>query len=105
MLRAYKQVSSIYSQLGDSRQALYYNEAAIKRYPSRAELFLDQGKIYQNSNRLDSALFSFRKAVEIDSSLVMAHYLIGTIYMKWKSYSGLPLAAFEEVLNTRKIFP
>jgi len=104
MLRAYKQISSVYSSLGNKREALRYNQMALDRYPVRAELHLARGEIYLRATNLDSAMFAYKKAVQLDSTLAPVHNRIGLIYLKWKSYFGA-LAAFQKTLKYEPGFP
>ncbi len=104
MLRAYQQISSIYRSLGNKREALLYNQAAIDRFPDKAELHLSRGDIYQSSANLDSAMLSYKKAIMLDSTMAEAHFRIGNIYLKWKSYFGA-LAAFEKTLKQQPDYP
>ncbi len=104
MLRAYQQISSIYSTSGNKGEALRYNSMAIDRFPSKAELYVERGDIYRNHNKLDSAVYAYQKAVKVDTSLAKAHYRIGVIYVKWKVYTGA-LAAFEKTLKFRPRYP
>ncbi len=104
MLRAYQQISSVYNKLGNTGEALRYNQMAIDRFPQKAELYFERGEVYQHNNELDSAVYAYQKAVKMDSSMAEAHYRIGTIYVKWKVYSGA-LAAFEKTLKNQPGYP
>ncbi len=104
MLRAYRQISSVYTDLGNKGEALRYNGLAIDRFPKKAELQFERGDIYQRNNKLDSAVYAYNKAINIDSTLAQAHYRIGIIYVKWKVYTGA-LAAFEKALQFRPRYP
>ena len=104
MLRAYQQISAVYSHLGDKQEALRYNEMASARFPDRAELLLERGDIYRSKLNLDSAVMSYRKAIQLDSTLVQAHFQMGSIYVKWKSYAPA-ISTFENVLKYRPNYP
>jgi len=104
MLRTYQQISLLNTRLGNNDLALYYNTQALKRYPDNATLHLERGEIYQNKYKLDSAVLCYRQATQRDSSLVRAHFLAGSIYLKWKSYPAA-IKSFENVLRHRENFP
>ena len=104
MLRTYQQISLLNSRLGNHDVALQYNTLALKRYPADAGLYLERGEIYQNKFKLDSALLNYKQATYRDSTLVRAHFLTGSIYLKWKSYYAA-IKSFENVLKYRENFP
>jgi len=104
MLRAYQQISFVYSNAGNKREALRYNQMAIDRFPVRAELQKERGGIYQRAANLDSAMFAYRKAILMDSTLAPVHNQIGMIYLKWKSYFGA-LSAFKKALKYDSGYP
>lgn len=104
MLRAYQQISTVYSSLGNKREALRYNQMAIDRFPARAELQMERGEIYQRAANLDSAMFAYKKTILLDSTLATVHNRIGQISLKWKSYFGA-LAAFEKTLKNQPGYP
>ncbi len=104
MLRTYQQISLLNTRRGNHDVALQYNKLALKRYPDNAGLYLERGEIYQNNVRLDSAFLFYRQATQRDSSLVRAHFLTGSIYLKWKSYFAA-IKSYENVLKYRENFP
>lgn len=104
LIRTYQQISLLNTRLGNYDVALHYNTQALRRYPNRAILHLERGEIYENKYKLDSAVLSYREATRYDSSLVRAHFLTGSIYLKWKAYAAA-IRAFERVLKYQENFP
>lgn len=56
---------------------------AIQRYPSSAQYYLLQGRIFMETHRLEQALDSFHTASEKDAKLADAHYFAGIVHERW----------------------
>jgi tetratricopeptide (TPR) repeat protein len=55
-------------------------ESLIADYPEEREAYVLRGRLYERSSKLDSAILSYRKAVEIDTSYGKAVMLLGYAY-------------------------
>ena len=78
--------------------AVSYYQLAFLLAPTRAELRLDLGHVYDNHGLYDLALEQYTAALEIDPQLAQAHYDSG---MAWLALDQLreALAAFEAALE------
>ncbi len=78
--------------------AVSYYELAFILAPTRAELRLDLGHVYQNHALYDLALQQYAAALEIDPQLAQAHYDSGIAWLALDQL-GEALAAFETALE------
>jgi len=63
-------------------------QTALKQLPKDATVWLYQGQFYQATQKPDSALWSYRTALELADTLQNAHYNTGVILYKQGDNSG-----------------
>ncbi len=68
---------------GEFDKALREIDFAIERAPDQASYQVLRGRILMESHRLEYALDSFDKAIEIDPALAEAHYFRGVVFERW----------------------
>ena len=61
-------------------------EKALKKHPDQAGLYNNIGVILLKEDNLESALLSFRKAYDIESTNPMVQANLGSIYVKYMDY-------------------
>lgn len=71
---------------GQFDKAMRQVETAIARSPERAPYHLLQGRIYLETNRLESAKKCFDHAIELDSQMAEPYYFTGIIYQRWSEH-------------------
>jgi tetratricopeptide (TPR) repeat protein len=68
-------------QLGDDEAALAHAEAAAKAAPEEAVHQYNLGNLLARKKRYEEALYSLRRAVEIDSDYTHAYNELGNVYL------------------------
>ena len=76
-------------------------EEAIKIYPESAEYFVLQGRIALETHKLENAIDSFEKALDLDAKLSDPHYYSGVVYQRWSNDQQ----AYESYLKAFEIAP
>jgi tetratricopeptide (TPR) repeat protein len=103
-LEAYVTLTDIHTRLREYPQAIAYNSKGLSYFPQESGLHYARGVMYHTKRRLDSALYSYQKAMIFDSTNYLADFQAGTIYLKWNM---LPMAvrSFEKVARFNPKFP
>lgn len=60
---------------------------ALKIYPRYQDALNNLGNVYQNLNRMDSAIICYRKVIEMDSSYQKAYFNLGIVYYKMQRFN------------------
>ncbi|MGB3618484.1 MAG: tetratricopeptide repeat protein, partial [Catalinimonas sp.] len=97
---AYSTLASIHLATGDYRTALLYLDAGRRFTPDDAFVPYNQGVAYEGLGRADTAETFYEQAVALDSTLDLAWYNLGAMYLNRRDY---PTAAryFQRVVDVR----
>ena len=71
---------------GEYGASRIFFEKALKKHPNEAGLYNNIGVILLKEGHLDSALLSFKKAYDIESSNLAVQANLGSIYVKYMDY-------------------
>lgn len=84
-------------------------DAALKLLKSKGEMtrtaedWLLIGNILQDKDRLDEAVYMFKKAIDVDPKYYKAHYNLGYIYLT-KEKPNMALAEFKQAVKYKDNF-
>ncbi len=84
--------SSLKETSGEKKQeillhALSELNKAIKIYPPYQDALNNLGIVYQNLNRMDSAILCYKKVIKIDSTYQKGYFNLGIVYYKMQRYN------------------
>ena len=106
MAEALIQLGSMKVEAGNGREAQPLLEAAIKFAPQSALAHLNLGDCYRLLGRVGDAKSQFDQALALDSTLAVAHYDVGLMYLYAPSIPGMSagdqIAAAIKELQTYK---
>lgn len=92
-----------YKDMFDFKKAEKYFKLALELDPSRKEIYLHQGEVLNNLDKLDEAVSVLEKAEEAGIRLADTAYLRGTIHLKLKEYNNA-IKAFRFSISKNKKF-
>lgn len=101
---AYLKLMDVHTALKEYDLALFYGNEALKYKPKNAEIYFRRGITFHRVWRTDSALVSFKKAVQLDSSMAKASFYAGIIYFKSHAFK-LALPYFEHTFKRNAKYP
>ncbi len=84
-------------------------DAALKLLKSKGELtrtaedWLLIGNILQDKDRIDEAIYMYKKSIEVDPKYYKAHYNLGYIYLS-KDQPNMALAEFKQAVKYKDNF-
>jgi len=84
---AYNYVAYVYDLMGDFEKALRSANKYIESAPNNPDTYDTQGDIYANYGILDSAIFSFKKALEIKPDYAPSLKKLGNVYLFRQEYA------------------
>ncbi len=70
-------------ETGQLDKALHQINQALQRYPKAPLYHVLQGRIYLETHRLESAIESFKGALDVDPEFAEAHYFSGIVFERW----------------------
>lgn len=70
-------------ETGQFDKALHQINQALQRYPKAPQYHVLQGRIYLETHRLESAIESFKAALDVDPEFADAHYFAGIVFERW----------------------
>jgi predicted TPR repeat methyltransferase len=74
--------SMVLAQLGDTGSALKHISAAILLSPESPQLYNNRGNIYLRTGKVDDAIESYEKSIELDNGYAPAHNNLGNCFFK-----------------------
>jgi tetratricopeptide (TPR) repeat protein len=86
--RAYNELAYIYERTGDVDRALWAAQMAIESAPEKHNAYDTRGGIYALGGMLDSAVTSFKRALEIEPSFVPSLWQLGNVLMFRQEYAA-----------------
>jgi tetratricopeptide (TPR) repeat protein len=95
---AFIQIGSLYAYEGNDLAVDYFN-SAIEIRPGSVEPYYNKGMYLQNTGRVEKAMETYRKMIEVDPKSYLSYYNLG--YLNLVAYENFEVAAayFDTVLS------
>lgn len=83
---------------GEGEKALNVMRGAVISYPRNPQARVTLGRVYFFLNRIELSIDEFKKAIELSSGYINAHYWLGLAYLKIND-NNAARKSFQEVLK------
>jgi tetratricopeptide (TPR) repeat protein len=100
-------LGSIFSKYGDGKSqnlAEGYYRSALSIEPRNKDAFYGLGMLYQNQDRLDSAIAQYRIINSIDTTYAIAYFNQGWIYLNRSDYVDSAIYYFEYAIKADTLY-
>src|SRR5277367_6862469 len=74
-------LADAYRKEGNLKEAFAVCKKGLEKHPTYTSARVVLGRIYQEQGKSDDAVLEFKKVLEVDSENLMAHSLLGGIYL------------------------
>jgi serine/threonine protein kinase/Flp pilus assembly protein TadD len=97
--RMVSSLSLFESMMGNFEESIRLSKLSLEIDPLNPEAYLNQGKIYLWSEKLDKAITSFNKAIEISPNMTSVYLNIGWVYILKGKYDDAVTSINREKLG------
>lgn len=99
---AYSIKANILFHLEQLDSSIIYHSKAISMRPSKANVYVDRGKTYEEMSQPEKAIKDFEKAISIDTTYYLAYYYRACLKsITYKDYQSA-ISDFTRVINIYK---
>lgn len=103
----YITLGSIFSKFSDNKSqqlAEGYFRTALDLEPENKDAFYGLGMLYQNQDKLDSAMVQYKRIISIDTTYSIAYFNQGFIYMDRSDYMDSAIYYFEKAIISDSLY-
>jgi tetratricopeptide (TPR) repeat protein len=80
--RFFQIIGASYDVLEKPENALKYIDLGLERFPNSGILYLTKGIVYERMNKINEALFSYEKGIEVDPAFPSNYYRAALVFLE-----------------------